>query len=91
MSEPVSCNGMCVMASELIEGMTGVAFPRDECPMHSPLAVDDVEDHSEDEPRPCPSTAVSVLGMVGGPAEVRCGLLEGHEGSHRMSIEWWHA
>jgi hypothetical protein len=39
-------------------------------------------------PIPCPSTALSVLGMVGEPAHVRCGLLEGHDGPHRMGIEW---
>lgn len=40
------------------------------------------------ETKPCPATATAVLGMVGEPAEVRCGLLEGHSGRHRMSIEW---
>lgn len=37
---------------------------------------------------PCPSTATSVLGMVGEPAEVRCGLLAGHDGPHQMHMEW---
>lgn len=46
--------------------------------------------HIVDQPSgtPCPSTALSVLGMVGDPAEVRCGLLEGHDGPHRMGMEW---
>lgn len=37
---------------------------------------------------PCPSRAVAVLGMVNGPAEVRCGYQADHSGPHRFSMEW---
>lgn len=37
---------------------------------------------------PCTSTEVAVLGMVGEPARVRCGLLADHDGPHRMAILW---
>lgn len=43
---------------------------------------------NENETRPCPSTQVAVLGIVGEPALVRCGLLLDHDGPHRMGIEW---
>ena len=46
-------------------------------------------DHLEEqEHRPCPATYFAVLGMVGEPAQVRCGLLDGHRGHHVMHIEW---
>ena len=37
---------------------------------------------------PCPSKALSVLGMVGEPAMVRCGLQADHSGMHRFSMAW---
>lgn len=37
---------------------------------------------------PCPSEALSVLGMVGKPAMVRCGLQVDHSGPHRFAMEW---
>lgn len=43
---------------------------------------------NENETRPCPSTAVAVLGVVGDPAIVRCGLLADHDGEHWWSIRW---
>lgn len=38
--------------------------------------------------KPCTATCVAALGMVGAPAAVRCGLLEGHAGDHEMRISW---
>jgi hypothetical protein len=39
--------------------------------------------------RPCESTAVMALGVVSGePVEVRCSLVEGHEGLHRVLMAW---
>lgn len=37
---------------------------------------------------PCVATGIAVLGMVGEPARVRCGLLDGHPLPHRFAIEW---
>jgi hypothetical protein len=37
---------------------------------------------------PCTSTQWAVLGVVGDPALVRCGLLEGHDSEHRFVIIW---
>ncbi len=46
----VECNGLCVMASDLIEGIAGVAYPHDGCPLHSDLVDLDLEDHSGRRP-----------------------------------------
>lgn len=45
-------------------------------------------DFPKRETRPCPSRALAVLMMEGEPAMVRCGLLEGHAGPHRIAMEW---
>ena len=41
-----------------------------------------------DDWTPCPSEALSVLGMVNGQAMVRCGLQIDHQGPHRFAMEW---
>lgn len=43
---------------------------------------------NENETRPCPSTATTVLGAVGSPALLRCGLLFDHDGPHRFAVTW---
>ena len=30
------CNGICIDASELIEGFSGIAYPHPDCELHSP-------------------------------------------------------
>ncbi len=40
------------------------------------------------EVTPCVATTLAVLGVVGAPALVRCGLLEAHDGEHRFGISW---
>ena len=39
MSIEPSCDGLCVYASEVLPGATGVAYPHPGCPLHDPDAV----------------------------------------------------
>lgn len=48
----------------------------------------DVTWANEAETAPCVSTVQAVLGVVGAPARVRCGLLDEHDGPHVFSIGW---
>ncbi len=43
---------------------------------------------NRDDWTPCPSEALSVLGMVNGQAMVRCGRQIDHQGPHRFAMEW---
>ncbi len=46
MAKPVSdCNGLCMMASDLIAGMSPnqVAYAHDECPLHGIGYMDDFD------------------------------------------------
>jgi hypothetical protein len=44
---------------------------------------------NESSTEPCTSSTVAVLGVLGDPARVRCGLLDGHDGLHRFSMAWF--
>jgi hypothetical protein len=42
---------------------------------------------NENEIAPCPSSQVAVLGAVEA-SRLRCGLADGHMGSHEFSLTW---